>query len=87
MQFIHAREHLSNGDVVVVQSSHQCNVRVMEDANFERFQNGSSHEYLGGFYKRFPARIRVPSTGYWNVTLDLAGGTANVKYSIRYLKN
>src|ERR1700730_13762179 len=34
MQFIHAREKLSTGDIVVVSCSHQCNVRLMDDPTF-----------------------------------------------------
>ena len=29
--FIHSREYLHDGDVVVVSCDHQCNVRVMSD--------------------------------------------------------
>ena len=84
--FIHSREYLHAGDVVIVQCSHQCNVRVMDDSNFQSFRNGGQHQYHGGFYKRLPARIAVPGNGYWNVTLDLGGGRANIRYNISYLK-
>jgi hypothetical protein len=86
MNFIHAEEYLDDGDIVIVDSSHQCNVRLMDDANFERFRRGAQHEYYGGAYKMFPARIRVPRSGHWNVTLDLGGGSANIRYSINYHK-
>ena len=86
MNFIHAEEYLDDGDIVVVNSSHQCNVRVMDDANFEWFRRDSQHEYYGGAYKRFPARIQVPRSGRWHVTLDLGGGNANIRYGISYIK-
>jgi hypothetical protein len=85
--FVHAREYLHAGDVVVVQSSHQCNVRVMDDTNFSSYRRGGSHNYHGGFYRMLPARIAVPTDGYWNVTIDLGGGNANIRYSIDYLKH
>jgi hypothetical protein len=84
--FIHAREHLHEGDVVVVDCDHQCNVRLMDDSDFASFRRGGRHRYYGGFYERLPARIRVPSTGFWNTTLDLGGGSATMRYSINYLK-
>jgi hypothetical protein len=84
--FIHAREYLNAGDIVVVECSHQCNVRVMDDSNFDRFRHSGSHNYHGGFYRMLPARITVPNAGYWNVTIDLGGGSANIRYNIGYLK-
>lgn len=70
MKFIHQREHLNEGDLVVIQCSRTCNIRLMNDANFRSFKNGGRHSYHGGAFNQFPARIRVPSTGFWNVTLD-----------------
>ena len=84
--FIHDRQYLAEGDIVIVNCDHQCNVRVMDDSNFSSFRSGGRHHYHGGFYKRLPARITVPSDGYWNVTIDLGGGRANIRYSINYLK-
>ena len=84
--FIHAREYLHAGDIVVVQCSHQCNVRVMDDSNFSSYRSGGQHHYYGGFYQMLPARIAVPSNGYWNVTIDLGGGSANIRHSINFLK-
>ena len=86
MNFIHGREHLETGDVVVVISSHECNVLVTTDNEFEKYKSGQPFSYYGGHYKMFPTRIAVPHTGYWNVTLVLGGGAANISYSIRYIK-
>ncbi|GAB7529410.1 DUF1883 domain-containing protein [Pseudomonas sp. 3A(2025)] len=82
MQFIHSREHLNKGDVVEVACSHQCNVRLTNDTHFSNFKNGRQHTYYGGFFERLPARIQAPSTGYWNITIDLGGGSANITHSI-----
>ena len=84
--FIHAREFLKTGDVVVVQCSHQCNVRLTDDLNFQAFRSGRQHTAYGGFFERLPARVAVPHDGYWNVTIDLGGGRANIRYDISYLK-
>lgn len=86
MQFIHRREHLDAGDVVVVDCSHQCNVRVMDDTQFRSFRSGGRHTYHGGFYQMLPARITVPHSGMWNVTIDLGGGRANIRYNIQFVK-
>lgn len=86
MNFLHKREHLNGGDVVVVNCSHQCNIILMDDSNFANYKSGRSFRHFGGFYKMFPAKLPVPSTGYWNVVLDLGGGSATVRHSISFLK-
>lgn len=85
-QFMHAREYLEAGSVVVVSCSHQCNVRVMEDSDYASFKRGGRHNYYGGFFTRLPARIPVPHGGYWNTTIDLGGGSANIRCNVSYLK-
>jgi len=70
MKFIHQREHLNEDDIVVIECSQRCNIRLMNDANFRCFKNGGRHTYHGGAFDRFPAKITVPSTGFWNITLD-----------------
>jgi len=70
MKFIHQREHLNEDDIVVIQCSQMCNIRLMNDKNFRSFRNGGRHTYHGGAFDKFPARIKVPSTGFWNITID-----------------
>jgi hypothetical protein len=84
--FIHDRQYLAEGDIVIVNCDHQCNVKVMDDHNFQSYRDGQQHTYYGGFYKRLPARIAVPSTGYWNVTIDLGGGTASIRHGFSYFR-
>ncbi|MFZ4998713.1 DUF1883 domain-containing protein [Enterobacter asburiae] len=73
---------LNQGDTVVVDCSHQCNVMILTDSNFSNYKRGAGFEYHGGFYKKLPARISAPHSGEWNVVLDLGGGSANVRHSI-----
>ncbi len=87
MKFLHSREYLEQGDVVQVQCSHQCNVRLTTDSNFATFKRGGKYQYYGGFYKMLPAQIPAPSTGYWNITIDLGGGSANITHSISIIRN
>jgi hypothetical protein len=87
MNFLHTREYLEQGDIVVVECSHQCNVRLTTDTNFSKFKRGGAHEYFGGFYKMLPARIAAPSTGHWNITIDLGGGSGNIRHSINIIRN
>jgi hypothetical protein len=86
MSFLHKREYLDEGDIVVVDCSHRCNVRAMSDSDFQSYRRGGRHQYFGGHYERFPARIAAPSSGYWNITLDLGGGNASIRHSVNILK-
>ncbi|MFX2554596.1 DUF1883 domain-containing protein [Enterobacter roggenkampii] len=84
MSFLHKRMHLNAGDTVVVQCSHQCNILLMTDSNFNNYRSGRGfqHHGGGGFFRQLPARLYVPHSGYWNVTLDLGGGAASIRHSI-----
>lgn len=73
MKFVHQREHLNEDDLVVIECSRPCNIRLMSDANFRSFKNGGRHTYHGGAFDRFPAKISVPSSGFWNITIDTTG--------------
>jgi hypothetical protein len=93
VKFIHQREHLNEGDIVVIECSNTCNIPLMSDANFRSFKNGGRHTYHGGAFDRFPAKIVVPSTGFWNITIDTVTQRAisvtrkpNVKHSIKIVR-
>ena len=93
MKFIHQREQLNEGDLLVIQSSQPCNIRLMNDANFRSFKNVCRHTYHGGAFDSFPAKITVPSTGFWNITIDTVSRRAisvtrkpNLTHSIKILR-
>lgn len=85
MQHIHAREHLEGGSTVRVDCDHQCNVLLMDDPNYARYRRSGEYRYFGGFFRRLPALVAVPHDGFWNVVLDLGGGSANLRYNISYV--
>lgn len=86
MDFLYERQYLEEGDIVVVDCDHQCNIMVMNDHNFQSYRSGRRWDGYGGFYKMLPARIAVPSAGYWNIVLDLGGGSAHIRYGFSYIK-
>ena len=65
MQFLHSRKYLNEGDVVEVNCSHQCNVRLTTDTQFSNFKNGRRHTYYGGFMNDYPlaSLCLTPDTG------------------------
>ncbi|QRO34143.1 DUF1883 domain-containing protein [Chromobacterium violaceum] len=86
MSFLHTREYLEEGDIVVVDCSHRCNVKLTDDSNFYRYKNGGQYKYFGGYYERLPVRIVAPHSGNWNITIDLNGGSATIKHSIQIIR-
>lgn len=84
MAAAHSREHLSAGDVVVVNCTHQCNVMVFDDHNYRVYQSGGRAKYYGGFYTHLPARISVPTSGQWNVVLEAPHGARYGMSAIRH---
>lgn len=86
-KFLHGREYLHDSDVVVIDCDTQCNFMLVDDSNFSAYRRGVAYTYYGGHFKRFPGRIVVPHSGNWNWILDLAGGSANIRYSVTYIKN
>jgi len=85
-QFIHGREYLGEGDMIEVDCDTQCNIMLLTDSEFSHYKKNGAFNYYGGHFKFFPARLAAPNTGYWNVVIDLGGGSANIRYSIKVVK-
>jgi len=84
---LHKRLFLKDGDAVEVDSDTQANVVLMDDSEYSNYKAGRSHRYYGGFFTAFPATLAPPPWGYWNVVLDLGGGRANVRHSMRVVSH
>ena len=82
---LHNRLFLKDGDVVEVDSDTQASVVMMDDADYSNYKAQQSHHYYGGFFTRFPARLSPPHSGWWNVVIDLGGGGAAVRHSMRVI--
>lgn len=77
--------HRSKGEIVEVQLSAAANVRLLDSSNYSNYKNGKRHHYYGGYVKRSPYRISIPSSGHWYLTIDLGGYSGTVKHSMRIL--
>jgi len=84
--FVAAREFLAKGDIVIVKCTHQCNILLMDDENFQAYRQRKKCTYFGGHFKVFPAKIAVPADGHWHTVIDLGGREADIKHSISYLR-
>jgi len=86
MDFIYLRDHIGKGQVAVIDCTMQSNVMLTDDGNFSKFKNGSDYRYFGGFFTHFPAYVFPPSSGYWNISIDLGQGySGEYEYSINVL--
>lgn len=78
--------YLERGQIVEVKlSGSAANVRLMNGTNLSSYKNGRRHTYYGGLMKSSPARIGVPHSGHWYVTVDLAGLRGSTRSSVRVL--
>ncbi|KQC11146.1 MAG: molecular chaperone Tir [Candidatus Cloacimonas sp. SDB] len=78
--------NLKGGEIVnVVLSGNAANVKLMNSSNFNNYKNGRRHTYYGGYAKKSPVKIPVPSSGQWFVTIDLGGYSGTIKSSVNVL--
>lgn len=78
--------HCKRGEIVeVTLSGSAANVRLMDSSNLNSFKRGRRHRYHGGLMKRSPARIAIPSSGRWYVTVDMQGLRGTTRSSVRML--
>lgn len=89
MKFNHHKlDHLSRGDrVEITLQGNAANVRLMNNSNFQAYKNGRKHKYYGGLVNRSPFFLTVPSSGQWNITVDMLGLRGQVRSSVRVLPN
>ncbi len=84
---LHSREYLDSNDVVEVESDTQCNVMLMTDTDYSNFKSRRDFQYIGGFFKSFPARLVPNHSGNWNIVLSLPPGhRATIRHSIDILR-
>jgi len=84
--FLHEQKRLKKGDIVELACDSQCNFMITDDSNLAKYKRGDSFKGYGGHFERFPAHIVVPHSGYWNVTVDLGGAQANIRYAVRFIE-
>ena len=78
--------HQSKGNVVeVTLSGSAANVRLLDSMNFQSYRAGHQHRYYGGLITHSPARLIIPLTGTWHVTVDLQGLQGSIRSSVRII--
>jgi len=78
--------HQTRGNIVeVTLSGSAANVRLMDSSNYHNYKAGRKHRYYGGLMKRSPARIAIPHSGHWYVTVDMQGLRGITRSSVRVI--
>lgn len=83
MKIIKSRKFLKETEKILITCSHQCNIHLLDDANFEKYSQGMQYDGRGSFNTRFPAELYAPNTGDWNIVFDLDGAKLDL-YSFKY---
>lgn len=84
--YVHARRYLMEAHYISVESSRPCRIFLVNDINHARYHIGRDFRAFGGAFSTFPARLRVPRSGVWNILIDLDGTRGELAYSITYMK-
>jgi len=79
MNYLHYEFDLGPDDAVEVTLDRQANVRLLDSANYSRYQTGLQHRYHGGLAKESPVTIPAPHAGHWHVVVDLGGYAGTVR--------
>ncbi|WP_424349625.1 DUF1883 domain-containing protein [Latilactobacillus sp. 5-91] len=59
---------------VTVQLQHSADVFLVDQANFNAYQQGRDFKYFGGNYTRTPVKITVSGAGRWYLIVDNGSG-------------
>ena len=74
------------GNVVeVTLSGSAANVRLLDGINLQKYKSGRNHRYYGGLMRKSPARLTIPHSGTWYITVDLQGLRGQVRSSVRVI--
>lgn len=83
MYFLHYPLGQVAGAVAVVElSGTDANLMLPNDDVLASYKSGRRYAYCGSYYRQPPTRIGVPSSGRWNIVVELGGAAGNVSASV-----
>ena len=71
--------------VEVMLAGSAANVRLMDSPNFQSYRSGRRHRYYGGLMRQSPARLSIPHSGHWHVTVDMQGLRGETRSAVRVI--
>ena len=85
MKYLHYQVDAQQGDIVEVTIDRAANVQLLDEINYQNYEQGRGFRYFVGHATVSPVRLPVPQTGHWHVVIDLGGGAGHVRASVRVL--
>jgi len=87
MQFVqHDLGQRKRGELVEVRlSGNAANVRLLDSSALSAYKAGRRYRFTGGYAKRSPTTLPIPSSGHWYVVVDLGGLPGRVRSSVQVL--
>lgn len=82
---VHEVKTASSATIRVDLDGNAANVMLMDVHNFQHYRQGRRFQYLGGFARQSPVRLRAPSAGHWYVVVDLGGRAGRVSAAVTVL--
>lgn len=79
-------DNVNQKDTIKVSLSSQANLKLLDDQNFQAYQEGEKYQYYGGFAKESPIILNPPHQGHWNLVIDLGGYPGRVKAEVKVIK-
>ncbi len=68
------------GDVIEVRyRGSRCNVLIMDEGNFNRYERGDEFEFVGREFFRSPASVAAPGEGRWHVIIVHPDGERGIE--------
>ena len=74
---------LEKGEVVEVALDHAANVQLLDEDNFQNYQQGKPFRYRGGYAQKSPVQLDAPGPGKWHLVIDLGGGPGSVRAGVK----
>jgi D-alanyl-D-alanine dipeptidase len=82
MNYLHARFNAERGATVDVTLSRRgANVMLMTDEQYDHYSRGDAFDYYGENFQTVRARVEIPSSGNWNLVVDMGGAPGSVTAS------
>jgi hypothetical protein len=87
MQYVrHDLGQRKRGELVrVTLKGNAANVRLMNSSAFSSYKAGRRYRFTGGYAKRSPVTLAIPSSGHWYVVVDLGGLPGRIRSSAEVL--
>jgi hypothetical protein len=70
--------------VIKVSLDTRCNVLVLDNYNYDRYKNGLSYKYFGGYATKSPVILKPP-TGRYYVVIDNGGDSYKLRAAVQVI--